>query len=73
MEKLKPVKIIKAKIQPLPDGPNDVSWREFDEKTYVDKTRCNVGEDCYAKNKYNQLASDNLKSNRGVIDTRHTK
>ncbi|CAG2187444.1 polypeptide N-acetylgalactosaminyltransferase-like [Mytilus edulis] len=73
LEKLKPVKIIKAKIQPLPDGPNDVSWREFDEKTYVDKTRCNVGEDCYAKNKYNQLASDNLKSNRGVIDTRHTK
>lgn len=55
----------------LPDGPNDVPWQEFDEKEYVDKSRCNVGQDCYVKNKYNQLASDNLKSNRGVPDTRH--
>lgn len=57
----------------LHDGPNDVAWQDFDEKEYVDKTRCKPGEDCYAKNKYNQLASDNIKSNRIVPDTRNTK
>lgn len=63
----------KPKIMPLPDGENDVSWRDFDEKTYIDKTRCRTGEDCYVKNKYNQLASDNIKSNRHVPDTRNSK
>ena len=48
-----------------------VPWQEFDEKTYVDKTRVKPGEDSYAKNKFNQLASDNIKANRGVPDTRH--
>lgn len=63
----------KTKSRGLPDGPNDVPWQEFDEISYVDKSRCSVGQDCYAKNKYNQLASDNLKSNRGVPDTRNMK
>ncbi|XP_041352689.1 polypeptide N-acetylgalactosaminyltransferase 2-like [Gigantopelta aegis] len=48
-----------------------VPWQEFDEKTYVDKKRVQPGEDSYARNKFNQLASDNIKSNRGVPDTRH--
>ena len=63
----------KPKIMSLPDGENDVSWRDFDEKAYIDKTRCRTGQDCYVKNKYNQLASDNIKSNRQVPDTRNSK
>ncbi|XP_046559362.1 polypeptide N-acetylgalactosaminyltransferase 2-like [Haliotis rubra] len=55
----------------LEDGPNDVPWEEYDEKSYVDKKRVRPGEDNYARNKFNQLASDNTKSNRDVPDTRH--
>ncbi|KAK6181582.1 hypothetical protein SNE40_009408 [Patella caerulea] len=50
---------------------NQVSWTEFDEKRYVDKKRVKKGEDSYIKNKFNQRASDNIKSDRSVPDTRH--
>ncbi len=53
------------------DSPDDVRWEVFGEKEYVDKKRVRPGEDNYAKNKFNQLASDNTKSNREVPDTRH--
>ncbi|XP_069118379.1 polypeptide N-acetylgalactosaminyltransferase-like [Argopecten irradians] len=57
--------------QTLADGPNDIDWQDFDDKAYIDKKRCTAGQDCYSANKFNQLASDNVKSNRHVMDTRH--
>nr|XP_022329155.1 polypeptide N-acetylgalactosaminyltransferase 2-like isoform X2 [Crassostrea virginica] len=55
------------------DEAGDVPWEEFDEKRYIDKKRCNAGQDCYNRNKFNQLASDNTKSNRHVPDTRNAQ
>lgn len=55
------------------DEAGDVPWEEFDEKGYIDKKRCNAGQDCYNRNKFNQLASDNTKSNRHVPDTRNAQ
>lgn len=51
----------------------DIPWEEFDEKSYIDKKRCSPGQDCYNRNKFNQLASDNTKSNRHVPDTRNAQ
>lgn len=51
----------------------DIPWEEFDEKGYIDKKRCSAGQDCYNRNKFNQLASDNTKSNRHVPDTRNAQ
>ena len=48
-----------------------VPWEKFDEKAYIDKKRVRVGEDAYARNKFNQQASDDISSNRAVPDTRH--
>ncbi|XP_013380693.1 polypeptide N-acetylgalactosaminyltransferase 2-like [Lingula anatina] len=48
-----------------------LSWQYFDEKNYVDKKKVQPGQDAYAKNKFNQVASDNIKSNRDVPDTRN--
>ena len=55
------------------DEPGDVPWEEFDESGYIDKTRVGAGEDAYARNKFNQMASDNTKSNRDVPDTRQSQ
>ncbi|KAJ8309346.1 hypothetical protein KUTeg_014220 [Tegillarca granosa] len=57
----------------LDDDEDDVDWKDFDEKAYIDKQRCTAGQDCYSRNKFNQLASDNTKSNRDVPDTRHSE
>ena len=48
-------------------------WQYFDEKGYIDKTRLLSGQDAYAKNKFNQAASDRIKSNRDIPDTRHPR
>lgn len=42
----------------------------FDERGYVAGGTLRPGEDAYAKNKFNQAASDRLASNRHIPDTR---
>jgi hypothetical protein len=53
------------------DSPGDVPWQKFNEKAYIDKKRVKSGEDSYIRHKFNQLASETIKSNRDVPDTRH--
>jgi len=48
-----------------------LQWQYFDERAYVDKTKLRPGQDAYARNKFNQAASDQLKSNREIPDSRH--
>ena len=58
----------------LDDATSDkLKWQYFDELKYTDKTRIRPGQDAYQRNKFNQAASDKLKSNRDVPDTRHTR
>ncbi|KAK3092921.1 hypothetical protein FSP39_008922 [Pinctada imbricata] len=71
VEKVHNVNQVVRQQQDVDDEPGDIEWKEFDEKSYVDKKRCTAGQDCYVRNKFNQLASDNTKSNRHVPDTRH--
>jgi len=52
---------------------NRLKWQYFDEKSYIDKTRLQIGQDSYARNKFNQFASDQLKSDRNIMDSRHPK
>ena len=55
------------------DEAGDIPWEEFNESGYIDKTRVSSGGDAYARNKFNQVASDNTKSNRDVPDTRQSQ
>lgn len=71
---------LERKKYPEKDGAQDVevkssqlSWQYFDEQAYIDQTKVLPGQDAYAKNKFNQAASDRLKSNRDVPDTRHPR
>ena len=50
---------------------NKLQWQYFNEMAYVDKTRLSAGDDAYARNKFNQVASDALMSNREIPDSRH--
>ena len=52
---------------------DQLSWQYFDEKQYIDRTRLKQGQDAYARNKFNQQASDRIKSNRDIPDTRHPR
>ena len=42
----------------------------FDERAYISAGALRPGENAYARNKFNQEASDKLPSNRDVPDTR---
>lgn len=45
----------------------------LDEVAYVAAGGLKRGDDAYSRNKFNQLASDSLRSNRPVPDTRNSK
>ena len=55
------------------EASNQQSWQYFNEKIYIDRTRLKPGQDAYARNKFNQQASDRIKSNRDIPDTRHPR
>uniref|UniRef100_A0A2C9LFP0 Polypeptide N-acetylgalactosaminyltransferase n=1 Tax=Biomphalaria glabrata TaxID=6526 RepID=A0A2C9LFP0_BIOGL len=59
------------KLLPPDDELGDIPWGQFDELGYISKTTLKPGQDPYARNKFNLQASDNIKSNRHVPDTRH--
>ena len=48
----------------------EIDWQYFDEHTYIEAKAVKEGEDAYARNKFNQLASDRIASNRHIPDTR---
>lgn len=50
---------------------NKILWKYFDEKQYISKATVSPLSDVYAKNKFNQAASDRLTSNRDIPDTRN--
>ena len=50
----------------------DKSWRHFDIKAYLDKTKVRPGGDAYIRNKFNQVESDKLAVDRDVPDTRNS-
>jgi len=59
-------------VNASPSGENNkLQWQYFDEKAYIDKTKLHRGQDAYARNKFNQAASDQLVSNREIPDSRH--
>lgn len=45
----------------------------LDEVAYVAAGGLKRGDDAYSRNKFNQLASDSLRSNRPIPDTRNSK
>lgn len=55
------------------ESDNSIDWQYFDERGYIDAKAVGSGEDAYAKNKFNQAASDRLTSNRAIPDTRSTQ
>lgn len=47
------------------------SWDYFDEAGYIQRGGLRTGEDPYVRNRFNQMASDLLPSNRNIPDTRN--
>ncbi|XP_028982407.1 uncharacterized protein LOC114841553 [Diachasma alloeum] len=59
-----------SELLPVPTPDPRVTWNYFDEQGYVSRGGLRAGEDPYARNKFNQEASDGLPSNRDIPDTR---
>jgi len=53
-----------------PPDLTGVNWKYFSESSYITGNTLRAGEDAYARNKFNQAASDKIASNREVPDTR---
>ena len=47
-----------------------VSWKNFDSNSYLEAGKLKQGEDRYAKNKFNQAASDAVQWDRSIADSR---
>ncbi|XP_014673817.1 PREDICTED: polypeptide N-acetylgalactosaminyltransferase 2-like [Priapulus caudatus] len=58
-------------VTPHVGADKQLSWQYFDESGYVEKTKLADGQDSYKRNKFNQVESDKLRSNREIPDTRH--
>lgn len=52
---------------------NKISWKYFNERDYISKATVAPNGDAYIRNKFNQLASDRIPSNRNIADTRNYK
>lgn len=57
-------------LSEVSDGIDSIDWQYFDERSYIEAKIVKEGEDAYARNKFNQVASDRLPSNRFIPDTR---
>ncbi|KYN43739.1 Polypeptide N-acetylgalactosaminyltransferase 2 [Trachymyrmex septentrionalis] len=62
--------VMSSELLPAPTPDPRVTWNYFDEQGYVSRGGLRAGEDPYARNKFNQEASDGLPSNRDIPDTR---
>ncbi|XP_017777755.1 PREDICTED: polypeptide N-acetylgalactosaminyltransferase 2 [Nicrophorus vespilloides] len=60
-----------ALIQSAETTDGRLTWNYFDESGYVSRAGLRAGEDPYFRNRFNQVASDNLPSNRDIPDTRN--
>lgn len=60
----------KEETSPSTTQSEGIAWNYFDERGYVSRGGLRAGEDPYARNKFNQEASDRLPSNRDIPDTR---
>ena len=73
------VQMDQSEISKIPSPDHDpgegtkLKWQYFDEEAYIAKTRVGPRQDAYQRNKFNQVESDKLQSNRDVPDTRHRK
>ncbi|XP_067009455.2 polypeptide N-acetylgalactosaminyltransferase 2 [Anabrus simplex] len=57
-------------IAASPSADSRLTWNYFDERGYVERGGLQAGEDPYTRNRFNQLASDRLASNRDIPDER---
>uniref|UniRef100_A0A0L8HM44 Polypeptide N-acetylgalactosaminyltransferase n=1 Tax=Octopus bimaculoides TaxID=37653 RepID=A0A0L8HM44_OCTBM len=53
------------------DSSGKVHWSQFDADKYIAKKALKPGEDSYARNKFNQAASDSVKMTRDLPDDRN--